>query len=84
MNNTLEQLNKTIDELNEKKDKIKAFMILAITNETLDENTGSGINSSAGKAFDLYNLYLNIDERISRGAIIAKKLQDLIKGEQNA
>lgn len=61
---------KGIDELNELRGKVKAFMLLALTEEPLEEKEDAnlGLNASCGKLEDLVTLYDNISPDIKSAA----------------
>ena len=62
--------DKSINKLNELRGKVKAFMLLAITDEPSEEREGVvlGINSVAGKMKDLVTIFENISPDIKSAA----------------
>lgn len=63
---------KSIDELNELRGKVKAFILLALTEEASKEKEDAnlGLNASCGKLKDLVTLYDNISPDIKSAAEI--------------
>lgn len=61
---------KGIDELNKLRGKVKAFILLASTDEPSEEKEGAvrGVNAVGGKMKDLVTLYENISPDIKSAA----------------
>ena len=70
---------KGIDELNELRGKVKAFMLLALTEEPSEEKEDAvrGVNAVCGKLDDLVKLFENISPDIKSAAGI-KGLVDIL------
>lgn len=72
--NKKEELNtsliKAINDLNEMRGNVKAFILLASTDEPSKEKTDAvhGINAVGGKMNDLVELFYNIDPDITHAA----------------
>ena len=70
---------KSLDELNKLRGKVKAFMLLALTEEPSEgkEDAVRGINAVGGKMWDLVKLFENISPEIKSAAEI-KGLVDIL------
>lgn len=70
---------KGIDELNELRGKVKAFMLLAMTDEPSEEKEDAvrGFNAVYGKLDDLVKLFENISPNIKSAAAM-KGLADIL------
>ena len=71
-----EELEKVLKECENMSDKVKAYVILAVTDEKISSNTRDGINAIDGSEADLVNLILNIDEDLFRKAVIARAMSE--------
>ena len=70
---------KAIDRLNELRGGVKAFILLALTDEPSDEKEDAvrGVNAAGGKMKDLVALFNNINEDI-KGAAAMKGLINIL------
>lgn len=62
---------KAIDHLNELRGGVKAFILLALTDEPSDEkgDVVRGVNATGGEMEDIVTLFNNIDEKIKAAAV---------------
>lgn len=75
--NTQEEFEKTLEECRDKiADKVKAYIILAVTDEQGPNGTLGGINAVSGSEPELINLVLNIDKDLFRKAVIARAMSE--------
>lgn len=63
---------KSLDELNKLRGSIKAFMLIAITDEESneEEDAGRGVNATVGRMKDLVTIFNNIKPEIKHAAAI--------------
>ena len=76
-----EGFNKSIELLSKIKGEVKAYMLLALTDDPSsdgDKNSVHGVNASGGKMKHLVTLFNNIPKQI-KAAAAAKSLIDVMK-----
>lgn len=72
---------KSLDELNKLRGNVKAFILLASTNEPSEEKEGAvqGLNASCGKLGDLVKLFENISPDIKSASTLIGLVENLGK-----
>lgn len=83
---TQKDFKTVLKECEEMSDKVKAYILLAVTDEKLPNGSQGGINSISGSTSDLVNLVLNIDRDLFRHAVIARamsKASDIIDDDDD-
>ena len=71
-----EEFEKVIKECEDMSDKVKAYIILAVTDEQGPNGTLGGINAVNGSEPELVNLILNMDRDLFRKAVIARAMSE--------
>ena len=71
-----EDFKTVLKECEKMSDKVKAYILLAVTDEKLPNGTQGGINAVSGSTSDLVNLVLNIDRDLFRHAVFARAMSE--------
>ena len=71
-----EEFEKVIKKCEAMSDKIKAYIILAVTDEQRPNGALGGINAVNGSEPELVNLILNMDRGLFRKAVIARAMSE--------
>lgn len=69
-----EEFEKVLKDCKDISDKVKAYIVLAVTDEKNGDGTQGGINVANGYEPDLVNLVLNIDDDLFKKAAFSKTM----------